>query len=482
MKNVLTKFSQLVAASLAISSACIAAAQTQSNIHLDAATRNTGGDPFVTEYSRAFYCNLPENNNGIVVAARGWNNQTGTGPTAQYRIPLTQIFDDVWAIGNHYVVQYIIKTPDGLVQVDSGNTASEFQLFDYQALLTLGLSPTYPLKQIYLTHGHGDHDGGAQWALTNLGTRSSLGSADINLGGPKTYNPILIDSTDHSMRTMSVGGKQFWIMPTPGHTPGATSAVLEVKDWGQTKRVLMNGGQSMTNSISDVEDYLDSVERTYAMVQTLNVDGVMTPHIYWDGEGTKLDEIKAKGRTNPSQNIVGHEAVARQMAIARECTAAWLTQLDTTVSTPVWRYNTVDFAPASPIPGRFAAKVTNGWGPLPNKQVTFKHDAGGEACSATTDATGTATCSGSFGPFPQGDTVSVSFAGTSASDFIDLPGQKSATVGTGCSDLAAAKAALGTKVGGAGYVARLDVDGNGVIDIRDVAGVSKLMAAGTVCH
>ncbi len=76
----------------------------------------------------------------------------------------------------------------------------------------------------------------------------------------------------------------------------------------------------------------------------------------------------------------------------------------------------------------------------------------------------------------------MSFAGTSASDFIDLPGQKSATVGTGCSDLAAAKAALGTKVGGAGYVARLDVDGNGVIDIRDVAGVSKLMAAGTVCH
>jgi glyoxylase-like metal-dependent hydrolase (beta-lactamase superfamily II) len=483
LNNKLTKFSCLVAAGLAVASACVAAAaQTQTDIHRDAATRNTGGDALAVQYARAYYCNLPDNNNGIVVEARGWNNQTGTGSNAQYRIPLTQIFDDVWAIGNHYVVQYIIKTPDGLVQVDTSNSPSEFQLFDYQALLTLGLSPSYPLKEIFLTHGHGDHDGGAQWALDNLGARSVLGSADINLGGPKTYNPVLIDSTDLSMRTMSIGGKNFWIMPTPGHTPGATSAVLEVKDWGQTRRVLINGGQSMTNSISDVQQYLDSIERTYAMVQTLNVEGVMTPHIYWDGEGSKLDEINAKGRTNPSQNIFGHEQVARQMAIARECSAAWLTQLDSTASFPVWRYNSIDFAPASPIAGRFSAKVTNGWGPLPHQQVTFKHDAGGETCAATTDATGTATCGGSFGPFKQTDSISVSFAGSSTTDFVDLPAQKSAPVGNGCSDLAAAKTALGTKVGSPSYVSRLDVDGNGVIDVRDVAGISRLMASGTVCH
>ena len=39
--------------------------------------------------------------------------------------PLTQIFDDVWFVGNHYVGQYLIKTADGLVQVDSGNNAGE---------------------------------------------------------------------------------------------------------------------------------------------------------------------------------------------------------------------------------------------------------------------------------------------------------------------------------------------------------------------
>ena len=74
-----------------------AAAQipAESQRHLDAATRNVGDDPFMMQYSRQFYCNLPEDNNDIVIAARGFNNTTGTGANAIYRIPLTRIFDDV---------------------------------------------------------------------------------------------------------------------------------------------------------------------------------------------------------------------------------------------------------------------------------------------------------------------------------------------------------------------------------------------------
>ena len=151
-------------AAVTFASASIEAAQTQTQTatHLAAATRNTFGDEFMKKYARAFYCNLPEDNNQIVITSRGWNNQTGTGDNAQYRIPTTQIFDDVWFVGNHYVGQYIIKMPDGVVMVDSGNTASEVALFNFKAMQDLGLSATYPLKAVFLTHGHGDHDGGAK--------------------------------------------------------------------------------------------------------------------------------------------------------------------------------------------------------------------------------------------------------------------------------------------------------------------------------
>jgi len=422
-----TFLASCVTAALAMTGAGLAVAQTQTDVHRDAATRNVGGDPFMTKYARAFYCNLPDDNNGIVLEARGWNNQTGTGSNAQYRIPLTQIFDDVWGVGNHYVFQYLIKMPDGIVGVDSSNSAAEFSKFNYAALQTLGLSASYPLKAIYLTHGHGDHDGGAQWALDNLGTRSYIGSADNTLGAAagKSYKPILIDSTNLSMRTLSVGGKTFWVLPTPGHTPGSTSAVLEVTDHGQTRRVLINGGQSMTNSIPEVAQYLDSIERVYAMASALNVDGVMTPHIYWDGEGEKLDEINATGRTNPSQNIYGHETVMRMTAVARECSAAWLTRLDATRVLPIWRFNTIEFVDGNPTPTKVAAKVQNGWGPLANQKVTFSVVETGASCSAMTNDEGVASCP--IRPLrPHQDNVTASFAGAQSAGFVDLPTETAA--------------------------------------------------------
>lgn len=415
---------RLLAAALAMMVASFAIAQSRTSVHLDAATRNVGVDAFMTKYVRAFYCNLPEDNNQIVLNSRGWNNTTGTGANAQFRIPLTQIFDDVWFVGNHYVGQYLIKTADGLVQVDAGNNAGEVETFNYPAMKALGLSANYPLKGIFLTHGHFDHDGGAQWLLTNVGARSYLGSADAN---GKSYAPILIDSTDMSMRQMSIGGKTFWVLPTPGHTPGAVSAVLEVQDHGVTRRVLINGGQSMTSTIDQVNQYLTSIERTYRMASALNVEGVMTPHIYWDGEGEKLNEIRAKGRTNPSQHIYGHDSVMRQLVVARECSAAWLTRLDSTLVLPVWRYNRIAIVDGSPAPNQVAAKLSNGWGAVANRPITFKVAETGASCTAMTNAEGMASCSVSS-LRPQQDKLTVSFPGASAADFVDLPAEATALV------------------------------------------------------
>jgi glyoxylase-like metal-dependent hydrolase (beta-lactamase superfamily II) len=420
----LKTFARLATAGLAAAAATLAFAQTQTDVHRDAATRNVLGDPFLMKYARAFYCNLADDNNQIVIASRGWNNTTGTGANAEYRIPATQIFDDVWFVGNHYVGQYLIKTPDGFVQVDAGNNTNEVMTFNYPAMQALGLSASYPLKAVLLTHGHGDHDGGANWLKTNLGAEIFLGSADAN---NKAYAPTTIDSANLSMRQMSIGGKNFWILPTPGHTAGSTSSVVEVQDHGKTVRVLTNGGQSMGSSIPAVVSYLDSIERTYAMVKALNVEGVMTPHIYWDGEGEKMREILATGRTNPSQHVYGHEKVAQQMVIARECSAAWLTRLDSTLVLPVWRYNTIEFVEDAPTPTKVAAKVTNGWGPLANQKVKFSVSETGASCTAMTDATGTASCA--VRPLrPHRDRITATFEGSESAGFVDLPAVTSAQV------------------------------------------------------
>ena len=114
---------RLAATTLAAAAMGHAAAQTsQAETHRDAATRNVGSDTFMMQNARAFYCNLTDDNNAIVIAARATNS---------IRVPLTQVFDDVWIIGSRYVAQYLIKTADGFVMVDSGNNATEVQTYDY---------------------------------------------------------------------------------------------------------------------------------------------------------------------------------------------------------------------------------------------------------------------------------------------------------------------------------------------------------------
>jgi hypothetical protein len=79
-------FWRLAATALAATAVGHAAAQTtQAETHRDAATRNVGSDTFMMQNARAFYCNLTDDNNAIVIAARATNS---------IRVPLTQVFDD----------------------------------------------------------------------------------------------------------------------------------------------------------------------------------------------------------------------------------------------------------------------------------------------------------------------------------------------------------------------------------------------------
>ena len=120
---------------------------------------------------------------------------------------------------------------------------------------------------------------------------------------------------------------------------------------------------------------------------------------------------------------------------------------------------------------------------MANQTVTFSLEGSGAACTATTDAAGVATCASRFGPLRPGtDRITARFAGATASGVVDLGSERTATVDSGCSDLAQGRNAVGARRGEARFVERLDLDGNGAIDIRDISGIARLMAPGTACR
>lgn len=50
-----------------------------------------------------------------------------------------------------------------------------------------------------------------------------------------------------------------------------------------------------------------------------------------------------------------------------------------------------------------------------------------------------------------------------------------------CSDLSAATASIGKRAGQPGFVSAADVDQNGIVDVRDISAISRLLPAGTRC-
>jgi feruloyl esterase len=51
-----------------------------------------------------------------------------------------------------------------------------------------------------------------------------------------------------------------------------------------------------------------------------------------------------------------------------------------------------------------------------------------------------------------------------------------------CADLSAAEAAIGKRIGQVGFIPTADIDGNGVIDVRDIAAIARKLPPGTSCN
>lgn len=396
--------------------------------HLRAAMKNAGGDLALVNHYRTYSCDAVED---PTMYDRSSRERRAT------RVPLTQVFDDVWYIGDMYVGQYIMKTPTGgFILIDALNNSAEVDQYTMPALQSLGLSASQPLQAVILTHGHFDHDGGANRLRAIFGPNLEiyLGSGDA---AGKTYNPVQIPSNVAEPQERTIAGIKFVFQSIPGHTPGMMNLAVPVHQSGKEYKLMMGGRQGHPTAVASARGYLTGTERSYALVSKYALDGTFLTHPTSDGSTVHMQQIERTGSRNPNPFVIGNDRTRRAAAIWRECAAAWLATRDATANEPVWRVTTLAVTEPKQLTNALTAQLTtgwgrtdpdaaSGWGPVIGQPVTFSVDRS-PVCTAVTNSEGVATCTTAqkLLPFQR---VTATFAGNSTAEFVNLPSSTATAV------------------------------------------------------
>ncbi|WP_330959310.1 MBL fold metallo-hydrolase [Photobacterium sp. 53610] len=158
-----------------------------------------------------------------------------------------KMFENLYYVGDKWVSSYAVDTSSGLVIIDSLD-------FPYSKwipanLKKLGLEDK-PVTHIFVTHGHSDHVGGAEYLQSMYGSKVIMTKKGLELAreqankssGNNKFLPPDVKSFAQDSSKIVVGDTEFNFYITPGHTEGDLSIDFMVKDNGQRYRAFVVGG------------------------------------------------------------------------------------------------------------------------------------------------------------------------------------------------------------------------------------------------
>ena len=163
-----------------------------------------------------------------------------------------KMFENLYYLGFSDVGAWAIPTSDGIILMDTLNSADEARDILVPGLKKVGLDPSR-IKYIVLGHGHNDHTGGAAYLQNTYGARVLMAGPDWDLiqKNPRADRPQPkrdMEVTDGQKLTL--GDTTVTLALTPGHTPGTLAMLVPVKHRGQTHTALILSGTQMTSQQS----------------------------------------------------------------------------------------------------------------------------------------------------------------------------------------------------------------------------------------
>lgn len=165
----------------------------------------------------------------------------------KYAIDPFRIAPHVWCVGSNVDVgMFLLDTGDGLALIDTGMAEFFYLLVD--GIWRAGFDPRN-VKNILLSHMHGDHVNGARYLQEMSGAKIWISSEDDAFRRRAKLHfgmeiPFEADAWYDDAVPLALGRFSVRTRLTPGHTPGTTSFFFEDRDddTGKTWLVGMHGG------------------------------------------------------------------------------------------------------------------------------------------------------------------------------------------------------------------------------------------------
>lgn len=246
-------------------------------------------------------------------------------------VPPTKIFDELYSIGQNAVSAYAINTSEGIILIDALNNPEEAEKILVPNLIALGLDPAR-IKYVIVTHGHGDHYGGAKYLQDTYGARVIASAADWDAIYDRASMPAVFRSLEpprHDIvvedgQNLTLGATKVRFHVTPGHTAGTLSLIFPVHDNGVKHMAGMMGGTGGGRDVALARTQIKSLERWQEITAQSEVDVLLTNHpAHMDAtEKQVLLRYGATGGANPF--IYGPEKYQRYMQTMSECSRVWL--------------------------------------------------------------------------------------------------------------------------------------------------------------
>jgi metallo-beta-lactamase class B len=229
-------------------------------------------------------------------------------------MPPRHIIGNIYYVGPSGVSSWLITTPSGHVLIDT--TFEECVPRICRSIEQLGFR-VGDIKLLLGSHAHADHSGGHAMMKQLTGARIVASAADAHLletGGaddfspfPKdllAYTPVKADRIVQDGELVSLGDVTLTAHLTPGHTKGATTWTMTVRERDQEYRVVFFSGTSIVapTPLLRNPEYPDIAEEyavTFKKLKELPCDIFLAPHAEQFGLVEKLSRLDRGATPNP---------------------------------------------------------------------------------------------------------------------------------------------------------------------------------------